>query len=297
MMSVAQWALGTSTLALCCLVQKIWFPTEGNGAAWRTKTKQNLPKEARPDDCHNYTSTRRPIFFHHVSKAGGTYTNALARRNREQRATLRWKGSPCRYLTDPRCANVTFLHYEHSLSELTADERRILFDEKRYITFTQVRKPVDLERSWLREIQHGYEKCLHYQTFSEYLLDESKSCRLRRDHSLLSFLGGKLWSDVNVTDAAPKSLQWLDRLDFINIMEDRNRSTDMFRTIFGWDDFALPGKFTKAEKGVGSNVSNRTADEESSWDEHFEHDNAVYRKAKALADNQWMHRHKISDLC
>jgi hypothetical protein len=148
-----------------------------------------------------------------------------------------------------------------------------------------------LEQSWFREIQLGYNACHHYENFDQYMnesVEESKKCSFRRDHSLLHFLGAKRkkgQQSVNLTDACLESLNYLEKFDFINVMEDKDKNREMFQTMFGWDDFTSTKGPSKSRTAIGN--TNR------SYDEHFQLDYQVYDRARYLSNQHWQQRKQI----
>lgn len=204
------------------------------------RNTRTLPQFLDPD-----TGLRKPIFFLHISKSGGTYLNRLAERNGEITETMRWKNSKCESLSQ-ECldSGVTWIHYEHPMGHLSPEELDTVFSG-RFITFVQVRQPRSLEESWFKEVKYGYKhEAAKNATFAEYLQDDFKSqCYLKRKNILLLFLGGySLLEELSdIPSAFNRSMNYVHQFDVVTVNERREQSKEIFEGVFGWDDFDQDG--------------------------------------------------------
>lgn len=253
------------------------------------QTQRTATAQQKPPRQQNQSQGRKPIFFHHISKAGGSFVNALAMKNGEVHESLRWKESTCRYLTE--CAdNVTFVQFEGPLDGLTAKEYHILFVEKKYITFTQLRNPRALEESWFHEILHGYQhECAQNKTFAEYTLRQLCSS-LQRTNSLLQFLGSNsiygAMANATIPIAQHKALSNLELFDFVTVLEDQPHPMDLFCIVFGWTKLQA-SHFSWSSSNKTQSKTPLSKQEEALLRERLKPDRAVYKKAKTIAEKSW----------
>ena len=301
----SRWTPQTLSLELA---ENMKHRQEDNKEAKEQRKEELASSQPRQDDDdggRRRPRRRKPIFYHHISKAGGTHVIALALRNGEVPAPMRFLKSPCRHLTDDHClsSNVTFVQLEGSLENLTAQEKHILFVEKRFITLTQLRQPRTLEESWFKEIKYGFQSPkIQNKTFAQYL-DSSFTCPLKREHSLLQFLGEtKHYGKVqNLSASQETSLHNLDLFDLVTVLEEPKHNHDLFRRIFGWTNFKHKFSSRTNKTPTKKNKKNITTQnwplnneiplsksaeimlkERLSWDTH------VYDKAVVMARQCWL---------
>ena len=254
------------------------------------------------DDPQSSPSTplkRKKIFYHHISKAGGSNVIALANLNGEKAMGLRRnrKNFSCFYLQD--CPpEVTFVQLEDSFEKLTPLERSMLFGnnskDSEWITWTQVRSPASLEESWFREVKYGYRHdCLENRTFLDYIHPDFTDCGSRkRTPSLLQFLGGRdifRSTPENVTSALPKSLETLDLFDVVTVLAEDRLAQDTMRRTFGW--IATSQQLEGRSSERNHTTADLQADSSSSarwkaWNATLEPDYLVYETALRYARRQ-----------
>eukprot|EP00401_Gymnodinium_catenatum_P019750 CAMPEP_0117577518 /NCGR_PEP_ID=MMETSP0784-20121206/63465_1 /TAXON_ID=39447 /ORGANISM="" /LENGTH=260 /DNA_ID=CAMNT_0005377025 /DNA_START=52 /DNA_END=831 /DNA_ORIENTATION=- len=140
-------------------------------------------------------SRRKRVFFLHVSKAGGSKINSLARKNGEVQENIGWIGSKCPTLS--QCsADVTFAQWENALGSLSPEDLELLFPprktESRWLKVLQLRKAEDLVASWFFEQKYGYKvREMAATSFAEYIQPGWSLSSLKRGmmHPILVNLG------------------------------------------------------------------------------------------------------------